>query len=105
MPRICTFPHHDADRNTRAPDALNTLNEILGSQRKKSTTIEPKFLIDVASNLERDGEDLCSRINESIFCLIVEAILQTDYCVENERVLYLLAVCAALARRKSVFLT
>jgi len=95
-----THSQHDADKNTRAPDALNQLKEILRTHRQKSTTIEPKFLIDVASKLERDGDDLCSRINESIFCLIVEAIFQTDYCVENERVLYLLAVCEPVTHRE-----
>lgn len=49
-------------------------------------------MIEIVSSLQKEGEDLCSRIDDSIFSAIVEAILQTDYCIENERGLFLLAV-------------
>jgi len=72
---------------------VNTLKGILRTQRQKSTSLEPKFLIDVVSSIQKDGDDLGSRIDESIFSIIVETIIQTDYCIENERALYLLSVC------------
>lgn len=86
-------PPHDANGNNRAPEVVNTLKGILRTQRQKSTSLEPKFLIDIVSSIQKDGDDLGSRIDENIFIIIGETIFQTDYCIENERALYLLSVC------------
>ncbi len=71
---------------------LNTLNEILRKCRKHSTTIDSKFIVDLDAVLESEDGDLCSHFDPSLFNTIIQAVLQAEYCLEGEHVIYLLAV-------------
>ncbi|KAF4631722.1 hypothetical protein G7Y89_g6409 [Cudoniella acicularis] len=68
----------------------NPIKEAMRSNRWKSTTIEPTFVTDLVTELD-DGLNVCSRLDVTLFSLMVEVILQSDHCRHSERGLFLLA--------------
>ncbi|RDL40039.1 uncharacterized protein BP5553_00018 [Venustampulla echinocandica] len=73
------------------PEFVNTLKDSLKAKRQTSTKLESKFVTGLISILEQGQNDMCSRLGVPLFALVVETILQTDYCLKSERGLYLLA--------------
>ncbi len=54
--------------------------------------VDVKSVSRLVCELENDGLDICSRIDDDIFCTVVDALLQAPDSHEGERGLYLLAV-------------
>ncbi len=81
-----------SDLFERSSVTLNTLNEILRKCRKYGTTIDARFISGLDTVLESEDGDLCSHFDPSLFSTIIQAVLQAEYCLEGEHVIYLLAV-------------
>ncbi len=62
--------------------------------RTAGKILEPPIIGSIVESLESDGDNTCSRLDPTVFCTIVELVLQTDACLHGERVLFLLAVGA-----------
>ena len=73
-------------------EALNFLKETLRCHRNKSTTIEATFAKSIVAEIENGGDDLFDRLEVPVFCIVIDTILQSDYCREGERGINLLAV-------------
>ncbi|CAG8950304.1 hypothetical protein HYFRA_00006797 [Hymenoscyphus fraxineus] len=73
------------------PNAAVGVRELLAAHRRKNTSIEGQYVDDLVSALDDGSEDVCSRLDTTVFVVLVEAILQTDYCMQCERGLFLLA--------------
>jgi len=73
-------------------DITNLMKEALRTCRLSKITIGASFIARIVTELDQDGDEVCSRLEASVYSIIVQIILQADYCRENERVLYLLAV-------------
>ena len=73
-------------------DALNFLKEALRSHRNKGTTIEPAFANTLVAEIEKAGENICDRLEVSVYCIVVDIMLQSDYSRAGERGINLLAV-------------
>jgi len=77
---------------SRAPASIKTISGILKQYRKADKTVNAALVADIVFSLENDGNDLCGRIDPAIFSTVVRMIMQTEYCIESERGIYLLAV-------------
>ncbi|KAI1000992.1 hypothetical protein K3495_g7206 [Podosphaera aphanis] len=71
-------------------ESQNYIKETLRNCGANGEPIRKSWVKEVLQLLE--GDNVCSRIHESIFILILEMILQAEDCQDAERGIYLLAV-------------
>jgi hypothetical protein len=71
---------------------LPAVKEGLRAARKVSQPIDHSFVRGLFDALDNNGQDLCSRLDPPLFSVIVDIVLQAEYRVEGERIIYLLTV-------------
>ncbi|KAL3417932.1 hypothetical protein PVAG01_10942 [Phlyctema vagabunda] len=76
----------------KIPDAQFTgLRNAIRKYRKATGVIPPEYVVDLVLLLDTSNNDICNRLSEKPFLLFVELILNSEYCLECERGIYLLA--------------
>lgn len=80
--------------NTDSFSKDNTAADVekyLRSFRKDKALVSIDVVRTIAGLLDQD-DDICGRLDADYFSTILQIILQTEFCRESERTLYLLAV-------------
>lgn len=90
MSPILAFRSH-AHASHSLPSSANDIDNILGTIRASGKAIPLTPVVTIITQLEEYDDDICSRLDASVFCFIVEVALRIQ-CKEAERGLYLLAV-------------
>ena len=71
---------------------MPAVKEGLRVARKASQLIDHSFIRGLFDALDNNGQDLCGRIDSPLFSVIIDIVLQAEYRVEGERIIYLLTV-------------
>ncbi len=81
---------------SRAPEGMKPLKDILRKFHGDSKKARASYVIDLCAKFEDDEEDLCSRVDPVILCIMIDIALISEYCVEAERMIQLLGVSGIL---------
>lgn len=76
----------------RGIQSLGPIKEAVRNCRQKEQTIDNSITVEILAQLENNGEDICSRIEPSIFCRIIETAMLAQPSKECQRVVHLLGV-------------
>jgi len=75
-------------------DVLNSLNEALRNVRNKKLLIKASAVAAILPVLETEGNEYCRKLDDTTVSVILETVLNAEYCHEGERIMYLFAVGA-----------
>lgn len=71
---------------------INPVKEALRAQRKHSEKINQSFVIKIVKELDDEDHGVCSRLDSGIYSVLIQVLLESEYCRGGERAMYLLGV-------------